>query len=73
MGIIKEMKTFSFGVFLEEPIVHCKEFQDNYGAIELSRLPKICLGTKHINVVFHQLCEYTCKVHIHLQQVSMDY
>ena len=29
MELIKEMKTFGFELFLEEPIVHCKAFADN--------------------------------------------
>ena len=41
MAPMKEMKKIGFKVFLEKPIVHCKEFVDNSGAIELTCLPKI--------------------------------
>ena len=34
------MKTLSFEVFLEEPIVHSKVFEDKYREIELTPLPK---------------------------------
>ena len=64
---------FSFKVFLEEPIVHCKAFEDNSGDIEISCLPKMRPRTKHINVMFRQLSEYVCKVRIHIQQVSTNY
>ena len=57
MGLMKEMKMFGFEIFSQEPIVHCKEFEDNSGAIEFMSLPKIRPHTKHINVVFHQFRE----------------
>ena len=53
MVLIKEIKTFGFEVFWEEPIVHCKEFEDKSGSIELTRLPRIRPCNKHKNVVFH--------------------
>ena len=70
MVLIKEMKTFGFEIFLEERIVHCKAFDDNYGAIGISRLPKIRPRTKHTNVVFHHFPQYVHKGRIHIQQVS---
>ena len=73
MGLMKEMKTLGFEVFLEEPIVHCKAFEDNSGAIELARLPKIRPRTIPINVVFHHFHYYVHKGIIDIQQVSMDY
>ena len=72
MGLIKEVKTFGFEVFSEEPIVHCKEFEDNSGAIDISRLPKICPCTKHLNVVFHHFHEYLHKGIIHIQLFCMN-
>ena len=63
------MKPFGFEVFLEERIVHCKDFDDKYGDIEIASLPKIRPHTKHINVVFHHFPEYVHKGLIHIQQV----
>ena len=70
MVLIKEMKTFGFEIFLEEWIVHCKVFGDNYGAIGIACLTKIRPRTKRINVVFHHFPEYVHKGRIHIQQVS---
>ena len=72
MVLIKEIKTFGFGVFLEGLIMQCKAFEDNYVAIELVRLPKVCPHNKHINVVFHHFREYVRKLLIHIQQVSKN-
>ena len=51
MGLIKEIKTFGFEVFLEEPI--CRDFEDNSGDIETASFPKIRPCNKHINIVIH--------------------
>ena len=37
----------------DKATAHCKAFEDNVGAIELSRLPKMYPKTKHVNVSYH--------------------
>ena len=51
--LLDELKLKGFETFSSEPIIHCKCFEDNSGALEISRLPKIRPRTKHINVVYH--------------------
>ena len=53
MGLIKKIMNFGFEVFLEEPIVHYKAFEDKSGAFDIAQLLKICPRTKSSNVVFH--------------------
>ena len=36
-----------------KPVVHCTAFEDNMGAIELSKAPKMKPRTKHINIKYH--------------------
>ena len=52
-----EMKGHDFPVLCTEPYVFCKVFEDNSGALELARLPKLRPRTKHINVVYHHFRE----------------
>ena len=40
------------------PKIHCTVFEDNSGALELARLPKIRLRTKHINQSYHHFREH---------------
>ena len=40
------------------PRVHCTVFEDNSGALELARMPKMRPRTKHINQAFHHFREY---------------
>jgi hypothetical protein len=50
MNLILEIKNEGHNVVCTEPYIYCKVFEDNSGALELARLPKLCPSTKHINV-----------------------
>ena len=49
MQLVEEIKSKGFPVICELPYVYCKAFEDNSGALELARLPKMRPRTKHIN------------------------
>ena len=40
------------------PKIHCKAFEDNSGALELVKTPKMRPRTKHINLVYHHFREH---------------
>jgi hypothetical protein len=61
MNLLQEMREGDFQVACTEPHVYCKGFEDNSGALELARLPKLCPRTKHINVCYHHFCEHVRK------------
>jgi hypothetical protein len=61
MNLIAEMKEQDFQVICTQPYVYCKVFEENSGALELARLPKLCPRTKHINVCHHHFCEHVRK------------
>ena len=50
MDLLQEMRKRNFQVLCTEPHVYCKVFEDNSGALELARLPKLRPRTKHINI-----------------------
>ena len=58
MFLIAEIKERGFRVIATVPNVFCKVFEDNSGALELARLPKLRPRTKHINVVYHHFREH---------------
>ncbi len=64
MGLLQDMREQNFKVLKSEPYVYCKDFEDNSGALELARLPKLCPRTKHINVCYHHCCKHVQKGHI---------
>jgi hypothetical protein len=55
------MREQDFKVLCTKPYVYCKVFEDNSGALELARLPKLCPRTKHINVCYHHFREHVRK------------
>jgi hypothetical protein len=58
MFFIQEMKEKGFQVICTQPYVYCKVFEDNSGALELARLPKLRPRTKHISVCYHHFREH---------------
>jgi hypothetical protein len=61
MNLLQEKRERDFQVICTEPYVYCKVFEDNSGALELARLPKLRPRTKHVNVCYHHFCEHVRK------------
>jgi hypothetical protein len=53
IAILEEMKANGIISKSYIPKVFCKLFEDNSGALEMARTPKMRPRTKHINVQFH--------------------
>ncbi len=61
MNLLQEMREQNFKVVCIEPYVYCKVFEDNAGALELRRLPKLHPRTKRINICYHHFCNHVQK------------
>ncbi len=62
MNLLQEMREWdNYQVICTKPHVYCKVFEDNSGALELARLPKLRLRTKHITVYYHHFCKHECR------------
>ncbi|KAL7474003.1 hypothetical protein ACHAW6_000506, partial [Cyclotella cf. meneghiniana] len=61
MSLLSEMRERKFNIISEQPRIFCKAFEDNSGALELARLPKLRPRTKHINVCYHHFWEHVRK------------
>jgi hypothetical protein len=55
-----------------QPKVHCKVFEDNSGAIEIARLPKMRPRTKHLNIKYHHFRDQVARGRITIHFVSTD-
>ena len=53
MNLIDELKENGVDLIEKQPIIKCEVFEDNVGAIELAKLPKLRPRTKHIAVQYH--------------------
>jgi hypothetical protein len=58
MAQMKEMQSLGFTVASTTPIVKCKVFEDNTGALEMATIHRIHPRTKHINVKYHHFRSY---------------
>ncbi len=58
MDLLEEAREKGIPIESGPPIVRCKAFEDNSGALELARLPKMRPRTKHINVKYHHFREW---------------
>ena len=71
MNLLQEMREQDYQVICTEPHVYCKVFEDNSGALELARFPKLRPRTKHINVCYHHFHEHVCKGLIKIFPIDM--
>ena len=72
MGILKEAAEQGVKIDNLPPKIHCTVFEDNSGALELVRLPKVHPRTKHINQSFHHFREYVERQEIHIQATPTE-
>lgn len=61
MNVIAEIKAHGHDIVSKAPSIHCKAFEDNSGALELARIPKLRPRTKHINLVYHHFKDHVRK------------
>ena len=57
---------------VEKPIIRCKMFEDNQGAVELANVPKMRPRTKHINIKYHFFRQYIQDGTLKVQHIPGD-
>jgi hypothetical protein len=61
MNLLQEMREQDYQVICTKHHVYCKVFEDNSGALEIARLPKLRPRTKHINICYHHFHKHVQK------------
>jgi hypothetical protein len=61
MQLLNELISFGISIPMRVPTVRCKVFEDNVGAIELARCPKLRPRTKHIAIQYHHFRTHVAK------------
>lgn len=56
--LIVELKGAGFDMADGTPKVHCTVFEDNNGALEMARTPKLRPRTKHLNIKYHHFRQH---------------
>ncbi len=52
--------------------VHCKVFEDNEGAIKITKVPKMRPRTKHLNIKYHHFREEVNKGTVSIYHAKME-
>jgi hypothetical protein len=78
MNLIEELRNYGVDLIKNQPILQCKVFEDNAGAIELAKLPKLRPRTKHMAIQYHHFRSWTVegldgeKPRIKVEYISTD-
>jgi hypothetical protein len=70
MDLLSEAAEMGVPVEVGAPVIHCKTFEDNSGALQLARLPKMRPRTRHINVKYHHFREAVAQGRVSIQHVA---
>jgi hypothetical protein len=70
LELLSELKESNFTYKDDIPTVHCKAFENNIGAVEMARLPKMRPRTKHINIKYHHFRGAVEKGMISIQHIG---
>jgi hypothetical protein len=55
--LMEEARQQGIPVLNATPKIHCKVFEDNAGAIEITNVPKMRPRAKHLNIKYHHFRE----------------
>jgi len=61
LNLTNELRKHGVSLINKQPSIQCHVFEDNAGAIELARLPKLRPRTKHIAIQYHHFRSWTVK------------
>lgn len=59
MNILEELRNSGVELLTQQPQIQCHLYEDNAGAIELAKLPKLRPRTKHIAIQYHHFRSWT--------------
>ena len=72
MELIKELHQLGIPVPTTHPTLHARIFEDNSGALEIARVPKMRPRTKTLNVKYHHFREYVERGEIALRPIKSE-
>jgi hypothetical protein len=72
INLIKELRRAGFDYSPVKPRVFCKAFEDNSGALELAKTPKLRPRTKHINIKYHHFREFVKNGDVELYKITSE-
>ena len=72
MQLLKEMIAMGFPIHTPKARVHCHDFEDNSGALEMARIHKYRPQTKHLNIRLHHFRDYVERKEISIHPIRTN-
>jgi hypothetical protein len=72
MWLLEEAQQRGIKINAKPCKVHCKVFEDNEGAIEIAKVPKMRPRTKHLNIKYHHFREEVSKGTVSIYHVKTE-
>lgn len=72
LRLMDEVKQHGLPINVGKSQVHCRIFEDNSGALEMARAPKIRPRTKHINIKYHHFLSFVTAGLLSLHAVTSE-
>jgi hypothetical protein len=72
LELLKEMKRLQYPIIHAPPSIFIKLFEDNTGAHEMAKLPKMRSRTKHINVKYHHFRHHVASGEVQIELVKSE-
>jgi hypothetical protein len=73
MDLLKEVVKYGIDLNVKPSRIFCKCFEDNAGALELARLPKLRPRTKHINVCYHHFRDHVASGEVEIHYIPTEH
>ena len=70
MNMLREMKKLGLNVNSNTPVIKCRVFEDNSGALKMALNHEFRPRTKYINVKLHHFCDYVSNGDITIESIS---
>jgi hypothetical protein len=70
MWLLQEAHDHGIPVLTKPPKIHCKVFEDNEGAIEIAKVPKMRPRTNHLKIKYHHFREEVKKGAVSIYHVG---
>lgn len=68
--LMEELQKNGVQLHQSKPEIKCRVFEDNIGALELARLPKLRPRTKHIAINYHHFRSFVADKKIEIEHVD---
>jgi hypothetical protein len=72
LALMNEMRQKRYPIIYTQPNINVKVYENNNGALEMDRLPKMRARTKHINVKYHHFRHHVARGEILVEHIHSD-